>query len=265
MNRFLKDCYKGKTVLVTGHTGFKGSWLAVWLNALGANVVGYGLDPYTEKDNFNLTEIKNEIADIRGDIRNAELIGKIFEIYNPEIIFHMAAQPIVRYSYEHAKETFDVNIMGTVNVLEAIRRTDSVRAGVIITSDKCYQNNEWIWGYRENDPLGGRDPYSCSKACAEMVVSAYRDSFFNTENYGYHGKALATVRAGNVIGGGDWSRDRLIPDCIRALEKEEDIIIRNPDAKRPWQHVAEPLSYAGGTFDGGWRKVFGSMEFRPRS
>lgn len=242
MTEFFDNLFKGKKVLVTGHTGFKGSWLSIWLNELGANVIGYSLDPCSSKDNFSLSGIKDHIVDIRGDIRDISSLNSLFKIHKPEIVFHLAAQPIVRTSYEQVKYTFDVNVMGTVNILEAIKSTDETRVGVIITSDKCYENNEWVWGYRENDRLGGSDPYSCSKACVELVVNSFRNSFFNTERYSEHGKVLATVRAGNIIGGGDWSKDRIIPDCINSLESGREIVIRNPNAIRPWQHVLEPLN-----------------------
>ncbi|MGH4120184.1 CDP-glucose 4,6-dehydratase [Clostridium sp.] len=234
--------YKNKRVLITGHTGFKGSWLSIWLNELGAKVVGYGLDLYTEKDNFIVTGLKEKIIDIRGDIRNRQYLQEVFTKYKPEIVFHLAAQALVRLSYEIPKETYDVNVMGTLNVLECIRNTDSVKIGIMITTDKCYENKEQIWPYRETDPMGGYDPYSSSKACSEILIASYRNSFFNTNNYDKHGTAIASVRAGNVIGGGDWSKDRIIPDCIRALEENKDIEIRNPKAVRPWQHVLEPLS-----------------------
>lgn len=236
------NTYTGKTVLVTGHTGFKGSWLSIWLNELGANVIGYALDPLTEKDNFVLTGIGNKIVDIRGDIRDVDSLNDVFREYKPEIVFHLAAQPLVSYSYLKPVQTYEVNVMGTINVLEAIRTTESVRTGIMITTDKCYENKEQIWGYREIDPLGGYDPYSSSKACAELAINSWRSSFLNPNDYNHHKKAIASVRAGNVIGGGDWALDRLVPDCIRALEKKEPIEIRNPMAIRPWQHVLEPLS-----------------------
>lgn len=236
------NVYKNKTVLLTGHTGFKGSWLSIWLNELGANVVGYALEPYTPKDNFILTGLKNKITHIIGDVRNYKKLKEAFTKYRPEFVFHLAAQPIVRKSYLNPKETYDINVGGTVNVFECCRLTDSVKVIINITSDKCYKNKEWIWGYRENDPMGGYDPYSSSKGCSELITEAYRKSFFNPENNREYGKSLSSVRAGNVIGGGDWQKDRLIPDCIRALENNEDIKIRNPEATRPWQHVLEPLS-----------------------
>ncbi|HCC08183.1 MAG TPA: CDP-glucose 4,6-dehydratase [Clostridiales bacterium] len=242
MNTLLENSYKGKNVLVTGHTGFKGSWLSIWLHKLGANVIGYSLDPYSERDNFVLSQIKDHITDIRGDIRNTDLVDNIFKKYKPEIVFHLAAQPIVRTSYEMPKYTFDTNVMGTVNVLDAVKSTDETKVGIIITSDKCYENKEWLWGYRENERLGGIDPYSCSKACAELIVDSYRNSFFNVDRYNEHGKVLTSVRAGNVIGGGDWAKDRIIPDTVNSLDNGREILVRNPNAIRPWQHVLDPLS-----------------------
>lgn len=234
--------YKGKRVLVTGHTGFKGSWLSIWLHELGAEVVGVGLDPVTERDNFVLSGIGSKIkADIRVDIRDGRRMKEIFAEYQPEIVFHLAAQPLVRLSYDIPVETYETNVMGTINILEAIRFTDSVKAGVMITTDKCYENKEQIWGYRENEPMGGYDPYSSSKGAAEIAISSWRRSFFNPLDYEKHGKSIASVRAGNVIGGGDWALDRIIPDCIRALEAGNPIDIRSPKAIRPWQHVLEPL------------------------
>lgn len=235
--------YKGKRVLITGHTGFKGSWLSIWLHELGAEVIGVGLDPFTERDNFVLSGIGKKIkADIRADIRDGEHMKAIFQEYQPEIVFHLAAQPLVRLSYDIPVETYATNVMGTINILEAIRTTDSVKVGVMITSDKCYENKEQIWGYRENEPMGGYDPYSSSKGAAEIAINSWRRSFFNPEQYEKHGKSIASVRAGNVIGGGDWALDRIIPDCIKALEARNPIEIRNPNAIRPWQHVLEPLS-----------------------
>ena len=238
----LKNIFYKKTVLITGHTGFKGSWLSIWLKELGATVIGYALEPYTVNDNFVVTGLKNEMIHNIGDIRDFDKLENIFNMYQPEIVFHLAAQPIVRESYNNPKDTFDINIMGTVNVLECCRNSNSVQIIINVTSDKCYKNNEWIWGYRESDPMGGYDPYSSSKGCSELVTSAYRNAFLNPTKYGDHGKFLASVRAGNVIGGGDWQKDRLIPDCIRALENNESIEIRNPNATRPWQHVLEALS-----------------------
>jgi CDP-glucose 4,6-dehydratase len=236
------NVFKDKTVLVTGHTGFKGSWLCIWLKELGANVVGYALEPYTDKDNFVVTGLQGKITHIIEDVRDFHALRKVFEEYQPEFVFHLAAQPIVRESYVSPKETYDINIGGTVNVLECCRLTDSVRVIINITSDKCYENKEWVWGYRENDPMGGYDPYSSSKGCSELVTAAYRKSFFNPDDFKVHEKSLASARAGNVIGGGDWQKDRIIPDCIRALESDKPIEIRNPKAIRPWQHVLEPLS-----------------------
>lgn len=235
--------YKGKRVLVTGHTGFKGSWLSIWLHELGAEVIGVGLDPFTERDNYVLSCIGQKMkADIRADIRDGERMKAIFKEYQPEIVFHLAAQPLVRLSYDIPVETYQTNVMGTINILEAIRVTDSVKVGVMITTDKCYENKEQIWGYRENEPMGGYDPYSSSKGAAEIAIASWRRSFFNPEQYAQHGKSIASVRAGNVIGGGDWALDRIIPDCIKALEVGNPIEIRSPKAIRPWQHVLEPLS-----------------------
>ena len=237
------DFYKNKRVLVTGHTGFKGSWLSIWLHEMGAEVVGVALDPYSERDNYVLSGIGQKIeADLRADIRDDERLKEIFREYQPEIVFHLAAQPLVRLSYEIPVETYETNVMGTINVMEAIRHTDSVRVGVMITTDKCYENKEQLWGYRENEPMGGYDPYSSSKGAAELSISSWRRSFFNPKDYGRkHHVSLASVRAGNVIGGGDWAKDRIIPDCIRALEADRPIEIRSPKAIRPWQHVLEPL------------------------
>lgn len=236
------NSYYGKTVLVTGHTGFKGSWLSIWLNELGAKVIGYGLDPYTNKDNFIVSGLNEIIVDIRGDIRDEEKLYEVFQIYKPEIVFHLAAQSLVRLSYEKPKETYEINVIGTLNVLECIKRTDSVKVGIMVTTDKCYENKEQIWAYREDDPMGGYDPYSSSKGCCELLISSYRNSYMNPKDYSKHGKAIASVRAGNVVGGGDWSKDRIVPDCIIALINKEDIKVRNPRAIRPWQHVLEPLS-----------------------
>ena len=236
--------YKDKRVLVTGHTGFKGSWLSIWLHELGAEVVGVGLDPYSEKDNFVLSGIGKKIkADIRADIRDGEKMKEIFKQYQPEIVFHLAAQPLVRLSYEIPVETYQTNVMGTINIMEAIRATESVKVGVLITTDKCYDNKEQMRGYKEDDPFGGYDPYSSSTGACEIAIQSWRRSFFNPEDYGKkHHVSLASVRAGNVIGGGDWAKDRIIPDCIRALEAGKPIEIRSPKAVRPWEHVLEPLS-----------------------
>ena len=224
--------YKGKRVLITGHTGFKGSWLAIWLHELGAKVYGVGLEPYSAKDNYVLSGIGKKIeADLRGDIRDGQLMKRIFNEYQPEVVFHLAAQPLVRLSYEIPVETYETNVMGTINIMEAIRSTESVKVGVMITTDKCYDNKEQIWGYRENEALGGYDPYSSSKGAAEIAIQSWRRSFFNPQDYGKkHHVSLASVRAGNVIGGGDWAKDRIIPDCIRALENGKPIEIRMPFA-----------------------------------
>lgn len=231
-----------KKVLITGHTGFKGSWLSIWLHELGAHVIGYSLEPNSNKANYVLSGVGDKIIDIKGDIRDDNKLYSIFKRYEPEIVFHLAAQPLVRLSYECPKETYDINVMGTLNILECIRKTDSTKVGILVTTDKCYDNKEHIWGYRENDPLGGYDPYSSSKACAEILIASYRNSFMNPKDYDKHGKSIASVRAGNVIGGGDWAKDRIVPDCICAIEENSPIFIRNPKAVRPWQHVLEPLS-----------------------
>ena len=241
MEILFNNIYKDKVVLVTGHTGFKGSWLSLWLKELGANVIGYALDPPTKPNHFEL--LKLNITSIIGDIRDRKKLSDTFNKYKPDIVFHLAAQPIVRDSYSDPVYTFETNIMGTVNVFESCRKTDSIKAIINITSDKCYENKEWIWGYRESDPMGGFDPYSASKGCSEILTSSYRNSFFNLKDYGKkHNTLLASVRAGNVIGGGDWAKYRLIPDIMKATKKNETVIIRNPDATRPWQHVLEPLS-----------------------
>ena len=243
MDNYFRNTYKNKKVLITGHTGFKGSWLSLWLTELGANVIGYSLEPPTEPNLFESVNLKDKITHIIGDVRDEKHLTAIFEKYLPEFVFHLAAQPLVRISYKEPKLTYETNVMGTVNVLEAVRKTKSVRVCVIITSDKCYENKEWVYGYRETDPMGGYDPYSSSKGCAELVTSAYRKSFFNPEDYGKnHNVALSSVRAGNVIGGGDWGEDRLIPDCVRALSQNKAIVIRNPQATRPWQYILEPLA-----------------------
>ena len=242
LNAMDHNFWTGKNVLITGHTGFKGSWLSLWLNMLGASVSGYALEPLTMNDNFVLTGLDKKITHSIGDIRDYNALQEFFNKVNPEIVFHLAAQPLVRESYNNPKATYDTNVGGTVNMLECCRQTDSVKVIVNITTDKCYENKEWVWGYRENDRLGGYDPYSSSKACSELVSEAYRKSFFNPDAYAIHGKTLATARAGNVFGGGDWQTDRIVPDSIRALEKGEPIIVRSPHAIRPWQHVLEPLS-----------------------
>ena len=233
--------WKGKRVLLTGHTGFKGSWMSLWLQALGAEVTGYAQNPPTNPSLFEMAEVGSGMKSIIGDVRDAEHLLKVFAEAKPEIVFHMAAQPLVRYSYQNPVETYATNVMGTVHLLEGVRHTPGVKAVVNITTDKCYENKEWVWGYRESEPMGGFDPYSNSKGCAELVTSAYRSSFFNPVKYSEHRVALASARAGNVIGGGDWAEDRLIPDILRAIEEGRPVVIRNPHAIRPWQHVLEPL------------------------
>jgi len=235
------DFWKDKRILLTGHTGFKGSWLSLWLQAMGAQVTGYAFEPSTDPSLFDIAEVGKGMTSIIGDIRDLEHLQAVFAEYKPEIVIHMAAQPLVRYSYQNPVETYSTNVMGTVNMLEAVRNTPNIKAVVNITTDKCYENREWAWGYRENEPMGGDDPYSNSKGCAELVSSAYRASYFNADTYQQHGVALATVRAGNVIGGGDWAQDRLIPDILSAFEQGKLVDIRNPHAIRPWQHVLEPL------------------------
>jgi CDP-glucose 4,6-dehydratase len=234
--------WSGKRVFVTGHTGFKGSWLSLWLQQLGAEVTGYSLKPPTNPSLFEVAQVAQGMTSIINDIRNGTMLTNAMRQAAPHIVIHMAAQPLVRRSYVDPVETYSTNIMGTVNLLEAVRQTPSVRAVVIVTTDKCYDNKEWVWGYRESDPMGGFDPYSSSKGCAELVTSAYRNSFFNSSKHSEHRVALATARAGNVIGGGDWAEDRLIPDILRNIESGKPVSIRNPLASRPWQHVLEPLS-----------------------
>jgi CDP-glucose 4,6-dehydratase len=233
--------WKNRRVLITGHTGFKGSWLSLWLQHLGADVCGYALEPPTKPSLYNDAQVGNGMRSVIADIRDLASLQQTFVEFRPEIVLHLAAQPLVRASYEDPLGTYATNVMGTANLLEAVRCTKYVRAVVVVTTDKCYENKEWCWGYRESDALGGYDPYSNSKACAEFVVSAYRNSFFNPTKYGDHQVALASVRAGNVIGGGDWATDRLIPDIFRALGDDRQIHIRNPHAIRPWQYVLEPL------------------------
>ena len=235
--------WQGKRVFLTGHTGFKGGWLALWLASKGAIVRGYALDPYTTPNLLTVARIPTVLEDIRGDIRDAASLEPALRNFAPEVVFHMAAQPLVRLSYSDPIGTYETNVIGTAKVLDAIRRTPSVKAVVSITTDKCYENKEWVWGYRETDPLGGYDPYSSSKACAEIVSAAYRQSYFPIEKLGStHHTAVATARAGNVIGGGDWSLDRLIPDLVRGFLNGEAVRIRRPHSIRPWQHVLEPLA-----------------------
>lgn len=232
------DVFRGMRVLVTGDTGFKGSWLSLWLHTLGARVVGYALEPPTSPSLFADLGLEEMVDHTYGDVRDASGLRRCFAEHEPELVFHLAAQPIVRRSYVEPAQTYETNVMGTVNVLEAARSALSTRAIVVVTSDKCYENREWDYAYRENDPLGGYDPYSSSKGCAELVASAYRNSFFKGED----AASVVTVRAGNVIGGGDWAEDRIVPDCVRALAASKPIALRNPLAVRPWQHVLEPLS-----------------------
>lgn len=230
--------FSGRTVLVTGHTGFKGAWLALWLQELGAKVVGYALPPDAQPSLFEQSGLGRLVDSRLGDVRDAALLEKTLGETRPEIVFHLAAQPLVRMSYDAPVDTFATNVLGTANLLDAVRRTESVRVCVVVTTDKCYENREDDRAYREDDRLGGRDPYSASKACAELVVSSYRDSFFRKEGR----VSLSSARAGNVIGGGDWAADRLVPDCVRALAADRPIAVRNPRSVRPWQHVLEPLS-----------------------
>lgn len=230
------DFYKDKKILITGHMGFKGTWLCKILTDIGAKIVGYSLKPPTTPSLFETIKIENEMTSIIGDIRDLEHLKKVFETYNPEIVFHLAAQPLVIEGYHNPTYTYETNVMGTVNILECIRITDTVKSFVNITTDKVYQNNEWEYGYRETDTLNGFDPYSNSKSCSELVTSSYKKSFFNSRNI-----AISTVRAGNVIGGGDFSENRIIPDCIKAAINQKEILIRNPNSVRPYQHVLEPL------------------------
>lgn len=236
------ESWRGRRVLLTGHTGFKGSWLALWLHQLGAEVTGFALPPPTRPSLFDSARVHELLEHVEGDIRDLKAVDGVMGAARPEVVFHLAAQPLVRLSYEQPVETFATNVMGTVHLLDAARRIGGVKAFVCITTDKCYENREWIWPYRENDPMGGYDPYSSSKGCAELAVAAYRRSFFPIEDIAEGGMALASVRAGNVIGGGDWAADRLLPDLVRALERGVAPEIRFPDAVRPWQHVLEALS-----------------------
>ncbi len=229
--------FEGKTVLVTGHTGFKGSWLSIWLLELGAKVIGYSLDPPTNPNNFTLCQLNKHLLDVRGDVRDYEKVSQTIQEHKPEIIFHLAAQPIVLTSFQQPRETFESNVLGTVNILEAARKSSEVKTVICITSDKCYKDQGIIWGYRESEPLGGSDPYSASKGMAELAIASYQSSFFNQQ-----GGAIASARAGNVIGGGDFAPFRLVPDSMRALMMKEKIIVRNPQSVRPWQHVLVPLS-----------------------
>jgi len=252
------DVYKGKKVIITGHTGFKGSWLAMWLKHLGAEVYGYALAPYSEMDNFVTSKLSTEIHHMEGDVRDGTELKSYFQEVQPDFAFHLAAQPLVLLSYKDPVDTFSTNMMGVVNFFEAVRATPSVKAAINVTTDKCYDNREWVWGYRENDPMGGKDPYSASKGCSELITSSYLESFFKAEGT----CNIASGRAGNVIGGGDWALDRIIPDYFRAIQQGVQLEIRNPYATRPWQHVLEPLSgylnvgqelyLQGKSFSGGW-------------
>jgi CDP-glucose 4,6-dehydratase len=230
--------WRGKRVLITGHTGFKGSWLSLWLQQMSAQVSGFALAPATDPSLFELARVGDGMTSTLGDVRDFPAVRRCIDAARPEVVFHLAAQSVVRLSYDEPVETYATNVMGTVNLLEAVRHSPAVRAVVVVTSDKCYKNREWEWGYREDEPMGGHDPYSSSKGCAELVTAAYRSSFFGA---GRHPAAVASVRGGNVIGGGDWTRDRLIPDIMRAIAERRPVAIRNPDAIRPWQHVLEPL------------------------
>jgi len=235
MNRLF---WKDKKVFLTGHTGFKGAWLSLWLQDCGAILTGYALAPNTSPNLFDVASVADGMKSIIGDVRNLEKLTKAMSEFSPDVVIHMAAQPLVRFSYKNPVETYSINVMGTVNLFEAVRATASVKAVVNVTTDKCYENKEWLWGYREDEPMGGRDPYSSSKGCSELVTDAYRCSFFN-----YLGSAkIASARAGNVIGGGDWAEDRLVPDILKSFERNEPVAVRNPSATRPWQHVLEPLS-----------------------
>lgn len=234
--------WRGKRVLLTGHTGFKGGWLSLWLESMGASVAGYSLPPSTEPSFCVVAGVEKKLNARHDDIRKLSTLQNFMRTFSPEIVFHLAAQSLVRPSYLDPVDTYSTNVMGTVNVLEAVRRCPSVCSVVVITSDKCYENREWIWGYREDDPMGGYDPYSNSKGCAELVTAAFRTSFFNPADYQHHHVAVASGRAGNAIGGGDWAKDRLLPDIVRSIVSDQSVKIRDPDAVRPWQHVLEPLS-----------------------
>ena len=236
-----RSFWKGRNVFLTGHTGFKGSWLSLWLNSLGANVTGYALDPPTQPSLFEQAAVAGAVRSIRADIRDFPRLKAALSDCRPEVVIHMAAQSVVRRGYEDPIETYSANVMGTVHLLEALRQLKQPCSVVNVTSDKCYANREWIWGYRENEPMGGRDPYSNSKGCAELVTTAYRESFFSPEAIEHHGVAIASARAGNAVGGGDWTSDQLIPDLMRAFLAGQPCLIRNPSATRPWQFVLEPL------------------------
>jgi len=263
-----REFWQGRRVFLTGHTGFKGAWLSLWLADMGAQVTGYALQPLTEPNLFELVAPLHNFHSILADIRNRELLFKAMQEAKPEIVIHMAAQPLVLESYRNPAETYEINVMGTVNLLEAVRLNPGIKAVVNVTTDKCYENREWDWGYRENDPLGGQDPYSNSKACSELITDTYRKAFFSGGGCSQSSPAVATARAGNVIGGGDWAADRLMADCVRSLLRQEKIQVRNPQSVRPWQHVLEPLcgyltlaeklAVGGPTFAGSWN--FGPTE-----
>jgi len=238
---FLKKKFKNKTVLVTGHAGFMGTWLSLWLHALGAQVIGYSIEQPNDHSIFNAISLENKITHVNGDVNDFSKINNCFRTYNPEFIFHLAAQPLVQESYIKPVETFQTNIMGTANLLESIRNSQSVTSCIVVTSDKCYENREIDYAYKENDPLGGYDPYSASKGAAELVTASYRNSFFNSHGIDKHKVSISSVRAGNIIGGGDWAKHRIVPDCIRSLIKKQKIPVRNPNAIRPWQYVLEPI------------------------
>lgn len=267
------DFWKDRRVFLTGHTGFKGSWMALWLQDLGAKVTGYSLAPNTEPALFNVADVSGGMTSIIGDIRDADALASAMAAARPEVVIHMAAQPLVRESYADPVGTYATNVMGTVNVLEAVRKTPGVRSVVVVTTDKCYLNREWHWAYREDSELGGEDPYSSSKAAAELVTHSYRKSFFHPAKHAEHGVALASARAGNVIGGGDWAKDRLVPDALAALQAGNPLVLRHPHATRPWQHVLEPvygyLALAEALFHEGpehaeaWN--FGPYEFSDRT
>jgi CDP-glucose 4,6-dehydratase len=235
----LKNNFRGKTALITGHTGFKGSWLAAWLKVLGANVVGASLDPPTAPSHFDVTKLRGELEDLRVDVCDQQAVEKTILSVQPDFVFHLAAQPLVRRSYSDPVETWKTNVFGTLNILEGLRKLDKRCAAVMITSDKCYDNVEWVWGYRETDALGGPDPYSASKGAAELVIRSYVKSYFPSATSKVR---IASARAGNVIGGGDWASDRIVPDCVTAWSRDSLVELRNPHATRPWQHVLEPLS-----------------------
>jgi CDP-glucose 4,6-dehydratase len=237
-----EDAYRDKVVLVTGHTGFKGSWLSIWLRQLGARVVGYSLDPPSVPSLFDSSGLASHVRDIRGDIRDTEKLASVIRETRPAFVFHLAAAPLLLESYENPIETFDVNVMGTLSVLEAVRRSDWHCSIIAVSTDKCYANREWEYGYRETDPLGGRDPYSASKAAMEIAVASFRESFFEPSGGSNGGVRLASARAGNVVGGGDWATSRVVPDAVRALHSKKPLNVRSPEAVRPWQHVLEPLS-----------------------